>query len=57
MNITVKQSKAFCKLNYLKFRAVIEFLVIEGNQTREINECMKGAQWPSALLYSKKVGS
>ena len=39
-------------MNNLKFRAVIEFLVLEGKQTQEINERMNKAYGPSAPSYS-----
>ena len=39
-------------MNNLKFRAVIEFLVLEGKQPQEINERMNKAYGPSAPPYN-----
>ena len=39
-------------MNNLKFRAVIEFLVLEGKQPQEINESMNKAYGLSAPSYS-----
>ncbi len=52
LNAKVLHSSAFRKMNNLKFRAVIEFLVLEGNQPQEINERLDGAYGLSAPSYS-----
>ena len=50
--VEVQQPSTFCKMNNLKFRAVIEFLVLEDKQPQEINERMNKAYGPSAPSYS-----
>ena len=48
----VQHPSTFCKMNNLKFRAVIEFLVLEGKQPQKINERMNKAYGRSAPSYN-----
>ena len=50
--VEVQHLSTFSKMKNLKFRVVIEFLVLEGKQPQKINERMNKAYGPSAPSYS-----